>query len=137
MIKFFIPGVPVAKGRPRFARQGKFVVAYTPKKTKDWEEHVKWASIEHRPDKPLEGALRINLDFCMPRPKSIPKHKIHHTKRPDLDNLQKSVIDALQNAALFKDDSQFVRKTATKYYSSVPGVYVEIYVEYTQDYYPQ
>ena len=32
-----IPGQPVGKGRPRFARRGKFVATYTPKATETWE----------------------------------------------------------------------------------------------------
>ena len=99
---------------------------HTPKKTKRWEENCKWQSITHRPAKPLEGPLVVELFFAMPRPKSLPKKVIYHTKKPDVDNLQKSVIDALANAAIFKNDSQIVYKTATKYYSDRPGVKVVI-----------
>jgi hypothetical protein len=44
MIAFTIPGQPVAKGRPKFARRGAHVVAYTPAKTASYENLVKLAA---------------------------------------------------------------------------------------------
>ncbi len=126
MIKFFIPGIPVAKGRPKFSTIGEIPRAYTPKKTRAWETYFEWRSKPYRPSEPLEGPLEIHLVFSMPRPKSLPKNVIHHIKKPDIDNMQKSVIDALENAAFFKNDSQFVYKTASKIYSYQPGVNVII-----------
>ena len=39
MISFRVEGEPIGKGRPRVtARGGKFAHAYTPKKTKDYED---------------------------------------------------------------------------------------------------
>ena len=123
---FFIPGIPVPQGRPRFARKGKFVSVYTDQKTRTWREYVTVMAREHRPEFPLEGALTITLKFKMPRPKSLPKKVIHHIKRPDLDNLAKAVIDSLGDAKVFKKDSQFAAKKMSKVYSCNPGVHIEI-----------
>lgn len=134
VIKFFIPGIPVPKGRPRFSTFGGRMTTYTPKNTRVWEEYVKWQAIPHRPDKPLEGPLIIKMIFEMPRPKSLLQKIFFHIKKPDIDNLQKSMIDALEKAAIFKNDSQFVFKISTKRYAEVTGVYV-IIEEMTTDYF--
>lgn len=39
-IQFTIPGVPVAKGRPKFSTRGGYAQAYTPSKTTKAEQHV-------------------------------------------------------------------------------------------------
>ena len=40
IVRFTVDGVPVGKGRPKFARRGNFVTAYTPTKTKTYEQQV-------------------------------------------------------------------------------------------------
>lgn len=49
-----------------------------------------------------------------------------HTKKPDIDNLEKSVLDGLQNSGVISDDSQVVVKSSRKVYSAVPGVMLEM-----------
>ena len=111
MIRLIIKGEPVPKGRPRFTRRG---FAYTPKKTRDAERMFLSQAIKHAPEKPLEGALSIQIKFFKPKPKSKPKNVIHWTTRPDLDNFIK-IIDAL-NGVFWLDDSQIVEMYATKEY---------------------
>ena len=43
-VTFTVPGTPVGKGRPKFARRGNFTVAYTPEKTASYENLVKIAA---------------------------------------------------------------------------------------------
>ena len=40
VIEFTVPGVPVAKGRPKFSTRGGYAQAYTPSKTTKAEQHV-------------------------------------------------------------------------------------------------
>jgi Holliday junction resolvase RusA-like endonuclease len=47
------------------------------------------------------------------------------TKKPDLDNVVKAVMDGC-NAVAFRDDVLVVRQTASKVYATVPGVDVVI-----------
>lgn len=125
-IRFKIIGAPVAKGRPRFARRGNFVTTYTPENTRTWEAFVKDQSNRHRPEKLWEGALLMTLVFYMPRPKSLPKKVIHHIKKPDLDNLAKSIKDALQGI-IYRTDSQIVELNLRKIYGTCEhGVVVDI-----------
>jgi Holliday junction resolvase RusA-like endonuclease len=124
MIHFTVYGSPVAQGRPRFARIGNHVRAYDPGKSKSWKETVKWQAIENRV-RLMEGPLHMILHFRLPRPKSLPKKVLHHTKKPDLDNLVKGVKDGLKGVC-YLDDSQVIRLAATKEYGEQPGVEVRI-----------
>lgn len=82
---------------------------------------------------PFEGPLSVSLRFRMPIPKSATKRarlgmaagEIAHTSRPDLDNCQKAILDAM-NGVVFHDDSQIVRSFTTKLYAEQPGVDVRV-----------
>ena len=136
MIKFTIEGDPVAKGRPRFAKRGNFISTYTPAKTKTYEESVALAA-QYAMDglKPLEGPLTALIFFYMPIPKSSTKafktacnsDDHEHAKKPDLDNLFKSVTDGM-NGIVYVDDSQITVAALRKVYSENPRVEVEIHV---------
>lgn len=124
-LSLFISGIPLAQGRPRFRRAGKFVQTYDPAKSKSWKESVRWQFIEqmHKENRSMiEGVIEADLVFLLPRPKSLPKKTKYHVKKPDLDNLVKSVFDALQGIA-FHSDSQIYKMTVTKLYENkIPGV---------------
>ena len=123
MIKFTVPGIPVAKGRPRVTRTH----TYTPQKTKDYEELVKWSFKSAYKDKPLEGPVRIDILLFMYIPKKVSKKRramkeareILPIKQPDWDNMAKSITDALNKLA-YQDDNQIVEAHVYKYYSTNP-----------------
>ena len=112
MIKFIVFGLPVPKGRPRFTRKG---FAYTPSNTREAERDFKVQALQFKPNKPLEGPIRLVVNVFKPKPKSKKKSIVHMTTRPDLDNYIKLVEDAM-NGIFFKDDSQIVEIHATKSY---------------------
>ncbi len=134
-IKILIPGKPIAKHRPRFARRGKFVVTYSDQETEEgrflWELKQQWKQ------KPLEGPIQVRAFFYLPIPASTPKkQKAHmelvdppHTKKPDLDNLAKFLKDCC-NEVVWKDDSQVCRLYASKAYSVNPRT--EMFVQVVQ-----
>lgn len=118
-ISFSVRGEPKPKGSmkalmPRGARRP--IVTHDNKGTKPWQIEVGWAAAEHAPRKPWEGAVRLKLTFFMPRPKSIPKRVVEHTKKPDLDKLARLVGDALKGI-VYADDSQVVSIAAYKVYA--------------------
>lgn len=123
-VTFFVPGVPVAKGRPRFANGH----TYTPAKTKAAETNILlcYMAVEDRPTAPWEGPVTVAIGATFPWPKTTPKWKLQydgsvpHTGRPDADNLLKT-IDAL-NGVAWRDDSQCYYVTVKKRYGTVPGV---------------
>ena len=120
---------PVPKGRPRFSKIGGFVRSYTPKKTSDYEAQVKAIAQSAMTREPLETPLAAFLYFRLPIPKSYTKKRVaaclscseRPIKKPDLDNLAKSVLDAL-NGVVYLDDAQLVSLHVTKVYSNNPGV---------------
>ena len=134
VISFTIPGVPVAKGRPKFKRIGSRIMTYTPAKTHKAEEFVKACFEEKFGNSiktPINGAICLTVEFFMQIPTSLSKKKkamlemLYHTKRPDIDNLIKTVQDGL-NGVAWTDDSCVCCVNATKVYSSNPCTKVEI-----------
>ena len=126
-IMFTVYGEPVAKGRPRFSTRGKFPVAYTPEKTKAYEFEVGMMALAAMGGtKPLEGALEAFIYITYAVPESYSKKRLEaclsgsekHTKKPDLDNVIKSVIDGMDKI-VFDNDSQIISIHATKVYGEV------------------
>lgn len=134
-LSFRIKGIPVAKGRPRFFRVGKYVGTYTPKKTKEWENLIAESVLKYKPKKLWAGPIHMFVIFYMPRPKSIKKHIYEHIKKPDLDNLIKCVSDALQGI-IYEKDSQIYYITARKIYTQEkkePGISIILCEEVQND----
>ncbi len=134
MRKFEVMGTPVAKGRPKFARRGNFVSTYTPEKTVNYENLVQFSYLEQYKDfEPMEGYLKIEIVCLMPIVKSTSKknrqlmleRKILPDKKPDADNMMKSITDSL-NGIAYKDDSQIVEAHIYKYYAEQPQAVVMI-----------
>jgi Holliday junction resolvase RusA-like endonuclease len=131
-IMFTIYGDPVPKGRPRFSTRGKFPVAYTPEKTKNYESDVgMMAKSAMGSSEPLEGALEAFIYVTFPVPASYSKKRTEaclsnsekHTKKPDLDNVVKAVLDGMSDI-VFLSDSQITSIHATKVYGEVAKVEV-------------
>ena len=130
MIEFFIPGLPIAKARPKFAVIKGVARAYTPAKTKTYENMV---AIYGRKAiaEPLNGPLVIELTFTLPIAASTSKKRAAellnspHIQKPDLTNLVKSVEDGL-NGIAYIDDAQIWKINATKTYAETIGVMVKI-----------
>lgn len=124
-LSFFVTGSSVAQGRPRFRRTGNYVHTYDPAKSKSWKESVRWQNIEYMRKEGkgmIEGAIEASLVFLLPRPKSLPKKVKDHIRKPDIENLVKSIFDALEGIA-YKNDSQICKMTVTKLYENkIPGV---------------
>ena len=131
MINFIIYGNPIPKGRPRFFRKGNFMGTYTDKKTKKGEYDFKSQAVKYRPENPLTGALDIRIYVYVKIPKSFSRKKHNHaeigiirpTKRPDLDNYVKLVLDSM-NGIFFIDDSQIVIMGCSKEYSIKPRIHI-------------
>lgn len=110
--EFEVPGEIVGKERPRVNMYTGRV--YTPNKTKDYEFLVQqYFKIKYPNYQVLEGRLAINIIAYLKIPNSTSKtktqemleNKISPTKKPDADNIAKSILDAM-NGFVFKDDNQ-------------------------------
>ena len=121
-------GCPVAQGRPRaFKTPAGFVRVYDPETSRDWKRTVQSQVLSAWPrgTPPFDCAVTLDLVFHLPRPKSLPKRVVHHTKRPDLDNLAKAVKDAMR-AIVYRDDSLVVELRVRKQFGDRPGVEIRI-----------
>lgn len=130
-MKIVIQGKVQAKQRPRWGRYN----TYTPEQTRNYENWVKLSFINQYPNfKPLENELEVSIKAYFEIPKSVSKKKreqmlngnIRPTIKPDLDNIAKSILDALNKLA-YIDDKQIVFLEVEKFYDVSPRV--ELMVE--------
>ena len=125
-----LEGVPVAKGRPRFTRNGR---VYTPAKTAKYEKALAAKAQGEWRGRPLPGPLKVSISVALPIPKSWSAKKraqavdggIWPTGKPDGDNFAKTVGDAL-NGIMWVDDSQIVFWQISKYYDATPSLHVTV-----------
>lgn len=137
MITFTVDGAAVPKQRPRMhGRQ-----AYTPKKTRDYEERVRdsFRSSYHGelPVYPKGVPVRVGIEIIQGIPKSWSNSKtikaergelVPVTRSGDLDNIAKSILDAL-NGLVYEDDCQVATLIIMKKYGADPYARVRIFEE--------
>lgn len=120
---YIIPIRPKPKQRPRFSRGH----AYTPRDTVEYEKalamHCRAQGASPRPNPCI-----VSMSCYWKRPKSV-KPSQFFTKRPDIDNLAKGCLDAL-NGVCWVDDAQIVDLRVSKDYGEDDKVVIE--VEYLQ-----
>lgn len=112
MIKFSIPGPPQGKGRPRTAPgQSR---PYTPKETVLAEQRIRQIFKRKFPGMvPWTGPVMIRFTAVFEIPKSFNaalrnaclEGRVYATRKPDKDNIEKLISDAL-NGIAWVDDSQ-------------------------------
>ncbi|MDR1627701.1 MAG: RusA family crossover junction endodeoxyribonuclease [Oscillospiraceae bacterium] len=130
-ISFTILGIPQGKERPRFTRFGK---AYTPPKTKFYEETVRAnykRLIRHKFSENAPLISEITAFYKIPKSASKKLQKkmlngeIKPTVKPDGDNVIKIILDAL-NGVAFYDDAQVCKILFEKKHGEMPKVCVKI-----------
>lgn len=130
--EFEVPGTIKGKGRPRVNQCTGIV--YTPTTTKDYEYLVEqYFLLKYPKFKPLEGRLSVNIKAIFSIPKSTKKsdkdkmleNTISPTKKPDIDNIVKIILDAMNKFA-FKDDTQITKLSVEKVYGAEEKVEVTI-----------
>jgi Holliday junction resolvase RusA-like endonuclease len=140
-IQVFIPGVPVPKGSAKafyVKSLGRaLVVQDNAKKQKPWASMIAVMTRERWNFGPVNGAVRADMLFVMPRPKSHLRAnggvkdsfaQREHTSKPDVDKLARCVLDAL-TGVLYADDSQVVEISARKTYGGEPGCMLTIHAD--------
>ena len=123
----YASGQPAPQPRPRFSRgkKSKFVRTYNPPSADEWKTSVRAAWAEARQEPFLRG-LKISLRFVIARPAyhwnskgrltvSAPAEIIG---KPDVDNLAKSTLDALENAGAYHDDCAILSLSISKRYAA-------------------
>lgn len=129
---FEIEWKPVGKGRPRFKRVGNFVQTYTPANTAEYEKLVR-LRFQNAGGVITDKPVRVEIVAFFAPPKSARKkdkiemlaNRILPEKKPDVDNVAKIILDALNKVA-YKDDAQVVELSVKKRYTEEAKVIVHI-----------
>lgn len=123
MIEFAVHGAPITQGNHRVSRSG-YMYDAAGAALRDWRSQVAWCARLAARSTKLEGAVSVELDFRIARPKR--PRSTRPITRPDVDKLVRALLDALTSAGVWNDDGQVVRLLATKVYAEAPGVTVRI-----------
>ena len=130
--EFEVPGKIIGKGRPRL--NSYTGVVYTPKRTKDYESLVEqYFLLKYPRFKALEGRIKVSIIAYFSIPKTTKKADINEmlennispTKKPDIDNIVKSILDSMNKFA-FKDDNQITKLEVEKKYALEDKIYIKI-----------
>ena len=126
-MQFTIYGKPKGKDRPRFG-QGR---TYTAPATKEYEDRVKFEYARQCRNRRFEGNVKVDIVAYTEPQKALPKKKReeligqYYPSKPDCDNIEKIVLDAL-NGVAYEDDKQVVSLTCQKFYAEQSRVVVDI-----------
>lgn len=127
-VEFRVDGKPEPKGSARAVKSrstGKAVLlmggdARSGRRLKSWATKVAWAAKAVWRGEPARGAVEIGIQFWMPGKSCRP---------PDLDKLQRAVLDAL-TGIVYVDDAQVVEIEAGKAGpSTAPGALIRVRAE--------
>jgi Holliday junction resolvase RusA-like endonuclease len=116
-IEITVPGVPIAQPRQRHriasGAGGQFVKNYTPgdHPVRDFKAAIRRAVAEQC-STVWRGPVRVDWVAVFPRPagkiwKRRPMPRLPHTAKPDRDNLDKAILDALTGTMLADDKQVF------------------------------
>ena len=130
----FIEPSPTQQGALRILKYkaGRmFVGKMSSSKASKWKKAFVEQVRKHAPEQPLDCPIEIEIGFEYA---FLKKHKdedmdgiIAKTTRPDLDNLEKMVLDGLVEAGIMKDDSLVCSKRSHKLFSSAgPRITIDI-----------
>jgi Holliday junction resolvase RusA-like endonuclease len=110
----FVEGRPRPQPRSRKGRYGNF---YNPNTADSWKETVQIVFLTNR--KPMiTGPVYFKAHFFFHKA-GLHEKKVPHTVKPDKDNLEKAVMDALTAIRVWKDDCQVYGGDTEKYWT--PG----------------
>lgn len=137
MDEFFIPGDVEGHRRPRATARGGFVRIYDDPANLLWAERVRLAWWQAGCSQVGTGPLYVRFWAYVPRPKShyrkdgatlsaLGQRTPIPTRKPDLDNVAKGILDAL-NGIAWRDDAQFARLLIDRIWSdsfNAPGLKV-------------
>ncbi len=134
MIQFFLKHNPAKataqqKGACRTANGIRF---FEKPKVKSARETLVGLLLPHVPPEPLTGPLVFSATWNFPYRKSEKKSIVNagiaipHETTPDLDNLEKLLLDTMTRLGFWGDDKQIYIKSTSKFWSATPGISIAV-----------
>ena len=127
MIVIDVFGEPAPQGSKRHVGRG--IMVESSAKVKPWREAVTFAAAQavakgYR----QSGPVGVTIMFYLRRPPSAPKSRSYPDRKPDLDKLIRSTLDALVIGGVIEDDARIIAIRAGKVYAQTrpTGALIEI-----------
>lgn len=135
-MNFFIPCIPpkATAQQQKTAVIGGKVRKYDPANVKQAKQGLLTLLLQHQPDEPFAGPIKLEVEWHYPLRKSETKARrqlaafkpLPCFTRPDCDNLLKAFCDQLTTARFMNDDAQIADVHFRKFWSQTPGIKVTI-----------
>lgn len=129
-LSLIIPIIP--KGQKR-ARSGKGFM-YKDREQANYEASMRVIMSRHAPDTPHDGAVKVTFTAVLPIPRSRPtwfivaalEGRIAPTVKPDIDNIEKNLLECMTMFGYVNDDKQVVSVDKNKIYGEKGQWLIEI-----------
>ncbi len=134
-----ILGTPLAKQSARFVALGKGQIrSFQKKEVVEKERNIAYDIKSQLPENFVlfDTPIFVNMILIFTPPASLPKktlktieegNLVPKDKKPDIDNLQKTLLDAMQGV-VYTNDSRIYSMSASKFYGKIPQIWLEIIV---------
>lgn len=134
-LDFTVYAKAVGKARPRVTTRFGYAHAYTPAKTREFENLVGWSAKQAmRQCLPIasECALFVQITVSLVPPLSWSRKRRSDvfgafcSKKPDTDNVAKAILDAM-NGIVYEDDAQVAGLVVQKFYAEKNEINIKIF----------
>ena len=128
-MNFFLPMNP-----PTITHQEKRIAVKNGKPVVYEDEQLKAARAKltaylavHRPQRPMEGPVRLVVKWCFPDKARKHGHGTYRTTKPDTDNLNKMLKDCMTACRFWTDDAQVASEIIEKFWvREKQGIFIEV-----------
>ena len=126
-----VPPKATAQQKGAFVRNGK-IRFFEKAKVKSAREILYASLYPFKPAEAINGIITLKVLYFFPyrkaEKKSVVKNNviIPHTVRPDLDNLEKLLLDVMTSLQFWHDDSQICAKWTEKHFAPQGKIVIEI-----------
>ncbi|MFN7019858.1 MAG: RusA family crossover junction endodeoxyribonuclease [Phycisphaerales bacterium] len=132
MLQFAVACIP--RGQPRVRARvipgQRFAHVYTPGRADGFKAAIALAARKAGlPQQAWRGPVCVAIDAFFPRPlkrdSGMVPTVVAHTGKPDVDNIEKAVLDTLTRVGLWEDDAQVYSLSTRKWYvarGAQPGI---------------
>lgn len=138
-IKFIVPGQPVGKALKVYVPKGaKFATIKNTETSGNYMDLVTYAALNAINQYPrdwwtLDYPIGVDLVAVFQRPKNLlerfkktgelkndaKEERMPYIKKPDVDNISKSILDGCTHAGIWRDDCLVCEQTVKKYFAAI------------------